>query len=466
VNARACLAAALAATLLGSRPAVADEPVLTLSDALGQALGENPSIAASREMLESARNTIDQARAGFLPQAVVAMSYRRSTLNSPPPPFYSLNLTPPAGTSAQELKILQDLGAMFSNLPLSHEGSDSYNTLAASIVVNQTVWDFGRTLGGVHAARAIHDAAGADLATTNEGVAFTVIQAYFGVLAAQETVTAAEETQRQMQKHLDIATAQADGGIRQRVDVSRARSDLENADLNLLRARNGLEMGKVLLDNAIGMRHRTAFRVVRPAAAGDLSLSSADDAVNEALAARPEARALAARVRAAEGQVETARSAFYPSVSVNGSWGWQGYHVDDLPYNWGVGASIAWNALSPVPALAGTRAAEASLRSLQASQRSLELAIRAEVETAILAYGEARQRIGPSRTLEATARETLALAEGRYQAGAGSLVELTDAQAVLIQAKATLIQAEFDLEVARARVLKSLGRLGPAAHGG
>ncbi len=57
------------------------------------------------------------------------------------------------------------------------------------------------------------------------------------------------------------------------------------------------------------------------------------------------------------------------------------------------------------------------------------------------------------------------LAEGRYSAGTGNIVEVTDAQAVLTQAKAGLIQAEYDVEIARAALVKALGVI-PGLTGG
>jgi len=50
------------------------------------------------------------------------------------------------------------------------------------------------------------------------------------------------------------------------------------------------------------------------------------------------------------------------------------------------------------------------------------------------------------------------LAEGRYQTGVGSLLELADAQLALTQAQGDRVQAEFSLASARAALLHALGR--------
>ncbi|HET6438852.1 MAG TPA: TolC family protein, partial [Anaeromyxobacter sp.] len=59
---------------------------------------------------------------------------------------------------------------------------------------------------------------------------------------------------------------------------------------------------------------------------------------------------------------------------------------------------------------------------------------------------------------ETNAREQLRLAEGRYQAGAGSIIELGDAQIAASTAAAQRVQAEYNLAAARASLVRSLGR--------
>jgi len=56
------------------------------------------------------------------------------------------------------------------------------------------------------------------------------------------------------------------------------------------------------------------------------------------------------------------------------------------------------------------------------------------------------------------AKEQLRLAEGRYQAGVGTIIELSDAQVQLTNAAAQLVQAQFNLATARAKLLAALGR--------
>jgi outer membrane protein len=153
-----------------------------------------------------------------------------------------------------------------------------------------------------------------------------------------------------------------------------------------------------------------------------------------------------------------ANAGWWPTVSAQASWSHTGYKVSDLPFNWALGVNATWSALGGLQAYPAAREAEANERAAHANLDNLELGVRTEIESAVVAAEEARARLKPVEALVAAARETLRLAEGRYQAGAGNMVEVTDAQALYTQARLQVIQAELDLEVARVRLRKALGQ--------
>ncbi len=69
-----------------------------------------------------------------------------------------------------------------------------------------------------------------------------------------------------------------------------------------------------------------------------------------------------------------------------------------------------------------------------------------------------KEAVEVSNEAKAAAAERLRLAEGRYQAGAGSVIELSDAQVAFTQAGAQVAQATFTLAASRARLVAALGR--------
>jgi outer membrane protein len=80
------------------------------------------------------------------------------------------------------------------------------------------------------------------------------------------------------------------------------------------------------------------------------------------------------------------------------------------------------------------------------------------VEQARLGVRAARATLGAATEAADAARERLVLAEGRYQTGVGSVLELADAQLALTTALGQRVQAEFQLAAARSQLLQALGR--------
>jgi len=84
--------------------------------------------------------------------------------------------------------------------------------------------------------------------------------------------------------------------------------------------------------------------------------------------------------------------------------------------------------------------------------------IRLELEQARLGIRAAQALGAASEDALINARDRLRLAEGRYQAGVGNIIELGDAQLAQTAAAAQRVQADYQLFTARAQLLKALGR--------
>jgi outer membrane protein TolC len=101
--------------------------------------------------------------------------------------------------------------------------------------------------------------------------------------------------------------------------------------------------------------------------------------------------------------------------------------------------------------------ARANLRNLQAQEEILRLNIRLEAEQAYLNQKQAIDSIAVAEKSVAQARENYDLAAGRYQVGVGSPLEITDAEVLLANARASYIQALYNLKVSEAKIEKAMG---------
>ena len=76
----------------------------------------------------------------------------------------------------------------------------------------------------------------------------------------------------------------------------------------------------------------------------------------------------------------------------------------------------------------------------------------------MLDLGRAREAIGVSERARAQARENLELAEGRYQAGVGNVIELIDAQVQRASAEAEYVRSLYAFQTAVAELERAIGQ--------
>ena len=107
---------------------------------------------------------------------------------------------------------------------------------------------------------------------------------------------------------------------------------------------------------------------------------------------------------------------------------------------------------------AQVREAEWNLQGLQAQVDELRLQVRLDVEQSRLGVKAAKAALEASQEVLVNAKERLRLAEGRYETGVGSIIELGDAQVALTSAAQQTVQAEFRLASARAQLQRAIGR--------
>jgi outer membrane protein len=135
-----------------------------------------------------------------------------------------------------------------------------------------------------------------------------------------------------------------------------------------------------------------------------------------------------------------------------------GSEIDDLVWNWNAGLLLSWPLFQGGQTRAQVRVARAELAGLEAQVDALRQGVRLEVDQARLAVRAVVAALGAADDAVLNARESLRLAEGRYETGVGNMIELGDAQLALTNAEAQSVQAEYSLASARARLLKALGR--------
>jgi len=174
-----------------------------------------------------------------------------------------------------------------------------------------------------------------------------------------------------------------------------------------------------------------------------------------ALNQRPEYKQAQLRVSEAEARARRAFRDFFPDITGTGFYGATRFDMNEI---WEVAVSLSWTLYDGGNRIARFRESKVNVEGAQARVRAAALDISREVEQAQINVTEADERIQAAQTAVASAQENFRLAQGRFDAGVGTILELTDAQLALTQAQNTEAQALADYRIAVVRLERALGQ--------
>jgi outer membrane protein len=123
-----------------------------------------------------------------------------------------------------------------------------------------------------------------------------------------------------------------------------------------------------------------------------------------------------------------------------------------------VGALLTWPIFQGGLTRGQVAEAQANLHSITAQEDTFRLQIRIDVEQAALAVKATKATLTAVLLALENAKRQLQLAEARYAAGMGSVIELSDAQVTHTMAAAQEVSARFSLASSRAALVGALGR--------
>ena len=308
----------------------------------------------------------------------------------------------------------------------------------------QLVTDFGRTSALVGSVRSSAQGQ-ADLATlTRAQVRLNVREAYYGVLGAEAVLRAAQAAQTNRELISRQLSALAQSELRSTLDVNFANVLESEAELAVVRAQSTVAQQRSRLATAMGLQQSIAA-VLADAAASTEPLPPGPEALQQqAGAQRADLKAAQAQQHAAEEFAVSEKRLSYPTLNVLAAAGEVPYHDHTLHDNY---AAAGFNLSVPV-FNGGLFAARRSEAELEASARvrdvqQLQLEVTDQVRDAWYGADEAYRSLNVTARLVAQSKEALRLAQDRYDAGLGSIVELNEAQLNETSAEITAADATY-----------------------
>jgi outer membrane protein len=276
-------------------------------------------------------------------------------------------------------------------------------------------------------------------------------------------VKVAQETIAARQLLLDQVTALAQNNLKSQLDVSFADVNVSEAKLLLLRAQNAVEEAYAELSRGLGtdqvVNYQLADEPLPPSPP-----AKPDDLIAQAVGNRPELASLAFSRDAAYKFAEAEKDLARPSVSLVGVAGYIPYIAQltsqAIPPEY-EGAAVNVNIPLFNGHLFSARREAARYRALEADQRLRDERERVarDVRVAWASATTAFQRIDVTAQFLRQAALALDLAQGRYNLGLSSIIELTQAQLNQTRAEIENLSAKYDYQSQNAALQYTLGLL-------
>jgi outer membrane protein len=397
----------------GSARTKSPQANLTLADAEMRALKNEPRLSAEQFRAQAANKRVTESRSGYFPQV-----------------FGNLTAVEANGDTAVAA------GALTTS---------SISTRAAGgASLIQIITDFGHTSNLVQSARIRAKAAGQDEESIRQSVLMQVREAYFAAQAAESVLKTAQAVLDFRRVTLRQLTALAQSQLRSTLDVQFAQVMVSEAELAVVRAESEVQKNQAQLAASMGEEGSISY------ALADESLPPGPDAdpagyISEAIANRPDLKALRLQSESAIHEARAERDLNYPTVNALVAGGEVPIHDSTVHHEYG---AIGFNINIPIfnGGLYTARAAEARLDASAADKDASlrEVEIVRDVRTTWADARDAFLQIDVTQRLVDQTNVAVRLAQARYDAGLGSIVELNQAELNQTSALITAASARFD----------------------
>jgi TolC family type I secretion outer membrane protein len=413
----------------GAEDVIKKGELLTLERCIEIALKMQPTIVAAINTVNVNESRVGQAKSNYYPQINWTSSYER--INSA------------SGSSSASTS------GFFGR---TNEDFDHYST---GFTLSQTLYDFGKTPTQVKIQNLVLDSSRSDFRNTTEQIILAVKQAYYGVVQTKYNVLVAEDTVKQTHQQLEQAKGFYEVGTKPKFDVTQAEVNLSSAKLNLIRNENAFKIAKVTLNNVMGIPDAPEYTLDETMTFVKYEITL-EDALSKAYQNRPDLQSIVLKRQAAERSIDLAKTGYYPVLNGNAGYTWSGEEFP-LDHGWNIGATVSFPLFSGFLTKYQVEEAKANLNVIKANEELLKQTIFLEVQEAYLTLRAAEEAIPTAKLRVEQAQENLEIANGRYAAGVGNPLEVTDAELGLANARTSYIQALYVDKVAQASLEKAMG---------
>lgn len=435
---------------------------LDLGKALEIALSENPTVKVANKEIEKKKYAKKGSYAALFPQLSFGADYNR-TLKKQVMYMDGFDSgmgtgagTPP-GSSGSSDGSSSDMD-LSKGIKVGRDNNWSLGFNASMPLVNASLWK-SLSISGIDVELAVEQARSSKIAMVNQ-----VKKSYYNVLLANDSYHVFKESyDNAMQNYLDIKKKYEQGTVAE-FDLIRADVTVKNSEPNMLQAQNALTLAKWQLKALLGMDLDTGIECSGTLTDYENELFADFLSTDTTLANNTDLKQLDIQSKQLGKTLLMQKFDYLPTLSLTGLYQWTSMNNDFKfkDYRWNpysvIGVSLSIPIFTGGSKYYKIRQTRVSMEQLnlqrEDTERNLQLAVKQNIDnmnTCVKQFDAARKGV------EQAERGYL-ISQKRYDTGAGTLLEMNDAELALTQARLNFNQAIFNYIVAKSDLEKIMGQ--------
>lgn len=401
-------------------------------DALEQrAMANNPTLELASSRLAQARAALAASSAGLLPQLGLAVRPVRQQISA--------------------------------NRPLTNYKSANFATVqddfVLSMAVNYELDLAGRVEQTIAGARASAEQSAADLENVRLLLAADLATNYFNLREIDTEISVLTSSIGLQRRSFELVSARHELGAATGLDLAQQQALLDTTQVQLELLRRQRSLFEHALATLTGV---SAAQFALASGERELAVPTVPLGVpSDILERRPDVAAAERAMAAANAQIGVSNAAFYPSVMLGATLGYESRALPalfDAPsLLWSFGLSAAQTLFDGGRIRANADFARAGYAATVANYRRVVLGAMQEVEDGISGLTALERAVLQSRNAVATARRVLEMTMARYEGGASAYFEVIAAQQALLAAERQAAQLRGQRLVTSVFLIKALG---------
>ncbi len=424
--------------------------ILTLNDCIEIALMNNSSLKTAQYNDKTAEMDVRGSYSGILPRVDFSMSKGQRIIGES------------EYLSDEPVGIDSTTGQVIYEQRVRKINKYTRKTNSADLTLGQNLYDGGIWWNQIRQAKANKHSTQFSLQSQRNFVVLSVQQAYFDLLKQVKLLEANEIAVSRSNAQLDRAEKMYELGATARVDVYRAKVNYGNDRITMLTQKNTVEAAKKQLNIAMG---RNPLLPLNIDASLDLpqSLPEVDELIDAARENQPLLRKYEADIKSRKLSTSMANGMMHPRLSIYYNYNRFSENFDKIysnlnqNYQSTYGVRLSFNIFNGFSDYATVQKAKISQKSALEAKEDYNRNMISNIHQFYTNYKSYLEIIEINRENLEAAQEDLRLAEERYQVGAGTAMDVREAQVNLARAEQTLIAAQYNARITLAQLDDQLG---------